>query len=58
MRSTVEAMTRQAEAARQSLERRSLPRTVAKLEAQARNNWWRIGQERLRENLANLRKLF
>ncbi|MTV18932.1 MULTISPECIES: phasin family protein [Bradyrhizobium] len=52
------AMTKQAEAAKQQVEKAVADfRELSQMEAQARNNAWKVMQERMQENLANLQKL-
>lgn len=53
-----ETMTKQAEAAKQGVEKAVANfRELAQMEAQARNNAWNVFQERMQENLGNLQKL-
>jgi phasin family protein len=53
-----DAMTKQAEVARQSVEKATANfRELSQLEAQARTNAWKVVQDRMQENLANLQKL-
>ncbi|WP_342725796.1 phasin family protein [Bradyrhizobium sp. B097] len=53
-----EAMTKQTETARQQVEKAVADfRELSQLEAQARNNAWKVMQERMQENLTNLQKL-
>ena len=53
-----EAMSKQAEAAKQGVERAMANfRELSAMEAQARNNAWKVLQDRMQENLGNLQKL-
>jgi phasin family protein len=53
-----DAMSKQADAAKQSVERAVANfRELSEMEAQARNNAWKIVQDRMQENLGNLQKL-
>ena len=53
-----EAFSKQAEAAKQNVEKAMANfRELAQLEAQARTNAWKVLQDRMQENLANLQKL-
>ncbi|MES5484528.1 phasin family protein [Bradyrhizobium sp. INPA03-11B] len=53
-----EAMTKQAENAKQQVEKAVANfRELSQLEAQARNNAWKVMQDRMQENFANLQKL-
>ena len=53
-----EAMSKQAEAAKQGVERAMANfRELSAMEAQARNNAWKVLQERMQENLGKLQKL-
>jgi phasin family protein len=55
---SAEAMSKQAEAVKQGIEKAVANfRELSELEAQARNNAWKIAQERVQENLSNLQKL-
>jgi phasin family protein len=52
------AMTKQAETAQQQVEKAVADfRELSQMEAQARNNAWKVMQQRMQENLANLQKL-
>ncbi|MCC8961405.1 phasin family protein [Bradyrhizobium sp. Pear76] len=51
-------LTNQAETAKQQVEKAVANfRELSQMEAQARNNAWRVMQDRMQENLANLQKL-
>ncbi|MFB9269491.1 TIGR01841 family phasin [Bradyrhizobium erythrophlei] len=53
-----EAVTKQAETAKQQVEKAVANfRELSQMEAQARNNAWKVMQDRMQENLANLQKL-
>lgn len=53
-----EAMSKRAEAARQGVEKAMANlRELAEIEAQARSNAWKVVQDRMQENMANLQKL-
>lgn len=53
-----EAMSKQAEAAKQGVEKAVANfRELSEMEAQARNNAWRVVQDRMQDNLGNLQKL-
>lgn len=53
-----EAFSKQAEAAKQNVEKAMANfRELAQLEAQGRSNAWKVLQDRMQENLANLQKL-
>ena len=53
-----EAIAKQAEAGRQGVEKVIANiRELAEMEAQSRNNAWKVVQDRMQENLANLQKL-
>ena len=55
---SAEAMSKQAEAVKQGVEKAVANfRELSELEAQARNNAWKVVQERIQENLGNLQKL-
>jgi phasin family protein len=55
---SAEAMSKQAEAVKQGMEKAVANfRELSELEAQARNNAWKVVQERIQENLSNLQKL-
>ena len=55
---SAEAMSKRAEAATQGMQRAIANfRELSEMEAQARNNAWKIVQERMQENMANLQKL-
>ena len=54
-----DAISRQTELAKQSVEKAVANfRELSEMEAQARNNAWKVVQERMQENMANLQKLF
>jgi hypothetical protein len=51
-------MSKQAEAVRQGVQQAIANfRELSEMEAQARSNAWKVVQDRLQENLANLQKL-
>jgi len=53
-----DALTRQADVAKQNVEKAMANfRELTQLEAQARTNAWRVLQDRMQQNLANLQKL-
>ena len=53
-----EAIAKQAEAGKQGVEKViSNVRELAEMETQSRNNAWKVVQDRMQENLANLQKL-
>ncbi|MGY3532776.1 TIGR01841 family phasin [Bradyrhizobium sp. USDA 4452] len=53
-----EGITKQTETARQQVEKAVADfRELSQLEAQARNNAWKVMQDRMQENFANLQKL-
>ena len=53
-----EAIAKQAEAGKQGVEQvLANIRELAEIEAQSRNNAWKVVQDRMQENLANLQKL-
>jgi phasin family protein len=53
-----DAMSKQAEAVRQGVQQAIANfRELSEMEAQARSNAWKVVQDRLQENLANLQKL-
>jgi len=55
---SAEAMSKRAEAATQGMQRAIANfRELSEMEAQARNNTWKVVQERMQENMANLQKL-
>ena len=55
---SAEAMSKRAEAAKQGVEKAIANfRELSEMEAQARNNAWKVVQERMQENMANLQKL-
>jgi phasin family protein len=55
---SAEAMSKRAEAATQGMQRAITNfRELSEMEAQARNNAWKVVQERMQENMANLQKL-
>jgi phasin family protein len=55
---STEAMTKRAEFAKQGMEKAMANfRELSEMEAQARNNAWKVVQERMQENMANLQKL-
>ena len=55
---SAEAMSKRAEAATQGMQKAMANfRELSEMEAQSRNNAWKIVQERMQENMANLQKL-
>ena len=55
---STDAMSKQAEAVRQGVQQAIANfRELSEMEAQARSNAWKVVQDRLQENLANLQKL-
>ena len=55
---SAEAVSKQTEAVKQGVEKAVANfRELSELEAQARNNAWKVVQERIQENLSNLQKL-
>src|SRR6201982_2955680 len=55
---SAEAMSKRAEAATQGMQRESANfRELSEMEAKARNNAWKVVQERMQENMVNLQKL-
>ena len=55
---STEAMSKRAEAAKQGMHKAMANfRELSETEAQARNNAWKVVQERMQENMANLQKL-
>ncbi|OUM02680.1 phasin family protein [Variovorax sp. JS1663] len=53
-----DAMSKQSEAAQRGIEQAMANfRELAEMEAQTRNNAWKVVQDRLQENMANLQKL-
>ena len=55
---STEAMSKRAEAAKQGMQKAMANfRELSEMEAQARNNAWKVVQERMQENMANLQKL-
>ena len=55
---SAEAVSKQTEALKQGVEKAVANfRELSELEAQARNNAWKVVQERIQENLSNLQKL-
>jgi phasin family protein len=55
---SAEAMSKGADAAKQGMQKAITNfRELSEMEAQARNNAWRVVQERMQENMANLQKL-
>lgn len=55
---SAEAITKRAEAAKQGVQKAmSNFRELSEMEAQARNNAWKVVQDRMQENMANLQKL-
>jgi len=53
-----EAIAKQAEAGKQGVQQvLANIRELAEIEAQSRNNAWKVVQDRMQENLANLQKL-
>jgi phasin family protein len=57
--SGADAISKQTELAKQSVEKAVANfRELSEMEAQARTNAWKVVQERMQENMANLQKLF
>ena len=55
---SVDGLTKQAEASGLSIQKAFENfRELSEMEAQARNNAWKVAQDRLQENLVNLQKL-
>jgi len=55
---SAEAMSKRAEVATQSMQKAMANfRELSEMEAQARNNAWKVVQERMQENMASLQKL-
>ena len=55
---SAEATSKQAEAAKQRVDKAMANfRELTQIEAQARNNAWKVMQDRMQENLGNLQKL-
>ena len=55
---STEAVSKQAEAAKQGMQKAIANfRELSEMEAQARNNAWKVVQDRMQENMANLQKL-
>jgi phasin family protein len=55
---SAEAISKQTEAVRQGVEKAVANfRELSQMEAQSRNNAWKVLQERIQENLGNLQKL-
>ena len=55
---SAEAMSKRAEAAKHGVEKAIANfHELSEMEAQARNNAWKVVQERMQENMANLQKL-
>src|ERR1700745_4013154 len=55
---SAEAMSKRAEAATQGMQRAIANfRELSEMKAHARNNTWKVVQERMQENMANLQKL-
>ena len=55
---STEAMSKRAEAAKQGMQKAMANfRELSEMEAQARNNAWKVVQERMQENMASLQKL-
>jgi phasin family protein len=55
---SAEAMSKQAEAVKQGVEKAVANfRELSQMEAQARNNAWKVAQDRIQENLGNLQKM-
>ena len=55
---STEAMSKRAEAAKQGMQKAVANfRELSEIEAQARNNAWKVVQDRMQENMANLQKL-
>jgi phasin family protein len=54
----VEAMSKRADAAKQGMQKAMANfRELSEMEAQARSNAWKVVQDRMQENMANLQKL-
>ena len=55
---SAEAISKRAEATKQGIEKAVANfRELSEMEAQARNNAWKVVQDRMQENMANLQKL-
>ena len=55
---SADAMSKQAEAVKQGVEKAVANFTeLSQMEAQARNNAWKVVQDRIQENLSNIQKL-
>ena len=55
---STEAVSKRAEAAKQGMQKAIANfRELSEMEAQARNNAWKVVQDRMQENMANLQKL-
>ncbi|HZC95487.1 MAG TPA: phasin family protein [Bradyrhizobium sp.] len=55
---STEAMSKRAEVAQQGIQKAIANfRELAEMETQARNNAWKVVQERMQENMSNLQKL-
>jgi phasin family protein len=55
---STEAMSKRAEVAQQGMQKAIANfRELSEMEAQARNNAWKVVQERMQENMVNLQKL-
>jgi phasin family protein len=55
---SAEAMSKRADVAKQGIEKAVANfRELSEMEAQARNNAWKVVQERMQDNMANLQKL-
>ena len=55
---SAEAITKRAEAAKQGVQKAVANfRELSEMEAQARNNAWKVVQDRMQENMANLQRL-
>jgi phasin family protein len=55
---SAEAISKRAEVAKQGIEKAVANfRELSEMEAQARNNAWKVVQDRMQENMANLQKL-
>ena len=55
---SAEAISKRAEAAKQGIEKAVANfRDLSEMEAQARSNAWKVVQDRMQENMANLQKL-
>jgi phasin family protein len=55
---STEAMSKRADAAKQGMQKAMANfRELSDMEAQTRNNAWKVVQDRMQENLANLQKL-